>query len=109
MVYFIALAALAFLFYRIVQAGVLFKMVVKHGRIASCSGSAPRRLRREFEEVVMRNRIQEGSIKVVVRAQAPALMASEHINPGVQQMLRNILGQFSLAELRSAPRMKGEL
>ncbi len=105
MVYLFAIAALGFLFYRLLHAGIVFQIVLKKGRVISCSGRAPQRLKREFEEVLKRSRVQEGNIKIVVRQQAPALRASKNINPDVVQMLRNILGQFRLAELQSAPRI----
>ncbi len=102
MVYFIALLLLAFIFYRLIQAGVLFRIKIKSGRI-SCTGRAPHRLRREFEDVLKRQGVSNGVVRVVVRQQALSLLVSGDVTGNVVQMLRNVLGQFSVAELRSGP------
>ena len=106
MVYFIAILLLAFLFYRIIQGGVLFRIQVKDGQVVACSGRAPHRLRRDFKDVLRRQGVRAGVVRVVIRQQALTLLTSKEIDQGVEQMLRNVLGQFSVAELRAGPRVE---
>ncbi|HSC86476.1 MAG TPA: DUF3634 family protein [Polyangiaceae bacterium] len=81
----------------------LFVVELKDGRIGSAKGHLPPRLLSELEDVLVRARLSEVRLEGLPRGGAPTFVSRPALPPGVQQQLRNVLGQFTLTQIRSAP------
>lgn len=94
----------AFWFWGLRRAGTLFTLRIHDGRIARTSGRIPARLLAEIADIVDRAGVIEGRIRGVLRDGKPVLLFEGEMSPGTQQQMRNVVGQFTAGEIRSAKR-----
>lgn len=92
--------AVVFWLWGIHRAGTLFTVVVKNGRITRSQGRIPPRLFREIEEILERAGVTHAKIRGVVRDGAPVLQFDGEMSPSTAQQMRNVMGQFTTAEIR---------
>ena len=91
-------------FWGLRRASILFTLVIRDGRIARSSGKIPPRLLFEVGEIVDRAGVTQARIRGVLRDGHPVLLFEGEMDPGTQQQMRNVVGQFSAAEIRSGKR-----
>jgi hypothetical protein len=94
------LAALAWLVLAAARGAELFRIRVSGGRATLERGRLPRALFDEISDVVQRQQLQRGLIRVVVQAGAPRLLLQADSSSS-EQALRNVLGRFSLSQIRT--------
>lgn len=82
------------------RAATLFTLHIREGRIARSSGRIPARLLSEIADIVDRAGVTRGRIRGVVRDGKAVLLFEGEMSPGTQQQMRNVMGQFSAAEIR---------
>jgi hypothetical protein len=86
------------------RASTLFTLRVKQGRITRSSGKIPARLLSEIADILERAGVTTAKIRGVVRDGRPVLLFDGEMSPGTAQQMRNVMGQFSVAEIRNVPR-----
>jgi hypothetical protein len=94
----------AYFYWRLRQALFLFELVVESGRIVSSRGRIPPRLLADVADVVERTGLARGRIRCLVRSGRPVLTFEGEIAEGAGQMLRNVVGQFTVHEIRGGKR-----
>lgn len=94
--------AIALWLWAVDRETTLFVVRVRDGRIRSVRGRLPPRALQEITDVVQRARVRRAKIRALVRDGQPVVRVSGEFDPGFLQVLRNVVGQFSVAELRSA-------
>ncbi len=102
------LVALAFLVLSIplvlsiVRANELFYLRVRAGKVSVVRGRIPKRLLDDIADVV--SRVESATLRGVVEDRRPRLYAEGHLSPEEKQRLRNSIGTWSTAQIRTAPR-----
>lgn len=86
------------------RATELARIRIVLGRVQFVRGRLPVRLRREIEDILERSASDEGQIWLRLEGQQARVHAKGLPTETVQQ-LRNVLGQFSVAQLRRAPKL----
>ena len=94
----------AYFYWRLKRALFLFELVVESGRIVRTSGRIPPRLLADIADIVERTGLSRARIRCVVRSRRPALTLEGEIGAGTGQMLRNVVGQFDVSEIRGGRR-----
>lgn len=82
------------------RAATLFTVKVREGRISRTRGRIPPRLLSEISEIIERANVGRANIRGVLRDGRPVLIFEGEMEPGIQQQMRNVVGQFSAAEIR---------
>ncbi len=85
------------------NATLLFKARVQGGRIVQLRGRAPKRLVREINDVLGQRPVSNASLRVCSEGDRAVLRATGDLNDGEMQRLRNVLGTFPTAKIRSEP------
>ena len=83
------------------RAGILFSLTIVGGKIKRQRGTIPARLKADIEDIVLRAHVTDAKIVGVVRDGRPVLRFEGEMTPGVEQQMRNVMGQFSAAEIRN--------
>ncbi len=83
---------------RILEASVVM------GKLTRLRGHAPLRLLQDLEDVAGERPVRRGTIRIEVQDKMPRLLASGDVTAHELQRMRNVLGTWKLASLRSAPR-----
>jgi len=97
----LAIGFVAFVFWLAIRrSNELFCVAVHEGQVRVVRGRAPPRLIRDFEDVLVRAKTQTAEVRVVVEQQQ-ARVEGTGISAGTEQQLRNVLGTWQLAQLRS--------
>lgn len=86
------------------RAATLFTVKVREGRIRRMHGRIPPRLLSEISDIVERANVVHANIRGVLRDGKPVLLFEGEMSPAIQQQMRNVVGQFSAAEVRSGRR-----
>lgn len=73
---------------------------VNRGRLTIVRGKLPARVRSELEEVVARGGVASASFSIKREDGRPTLVLHALDDANVAQRLRNVVGRFSVAELR---------
>jgi hypothetical protein len=73
------------------------------GRLTLARGRLPHDLFNDLEDVLKRGRITRASLRVVVESRSPRLIA-QGVDAEAVQRLRNVVGRFPLATIRSGRR-----
>jgi hypothetical protein len=86
----------------------LFRVRVRGGEIELLRGRLPPALFDEIADVVRLHRVQSGEIRAVLSGGRPQLVF-EHdgSSSAAEQPLRNVLGRFTLRQIRSGRRRGG--
>jgi hypothetical protein len=95
--------AVGYLVWRATQAGELFCVSVRHGRLLLVRGRAPGGLLADLAEVVGRPPVERATIRAFRTPQGAQLVVSGSIDEGRAQRLRNVFGIYPMSRLRSAP------
>lgn len=82
------------------RSNELFRIAVRDGQLRLERGRLPPALFDEVSEILRRERVQHAVVRVVLETGRPRLFLDAEAS-AVAQPLRNVLGRFSLAELRS--------
>jgi len=102
------LVALAFLLLStplvlaIMRANELFFLRIHGGKISVRRGRIPQRLLDDITDVV--RGVDRAALRGVVEEGKPRLYADGEIAPEQKQRLRNLIGTWSTAQIRTAPR-----
>lgn len=86
------------------RATTLFSISVREGRIARTRGNIPPRVFSEVKDIIERAGVNRADIRAVRRDGHAVLLFEGEIGSGVQQQVRNVVGQFSAKEIEDAPR-----
>ncbi len=87
------------------RATELCHIRVRAGKVEFVRGRMPIRLRHEIDDVLVRERVQDAELRLRVEAQQARLVASG-LSGGTLQQLRNVIGRYPLAKLRSGPTVR---
>ncbi len=88
----------------ITRANELVVLDARAGKLEVRRGRAPAKLLRELGEVTRRAKLDAVSLKIVAEDARPRLVLGGTVDDGVAQRLRNVVGLFTLAELRQRPK-----
>ena len=88
-------------FWSLKRAATLFTVVVREGRIARSSGRIPPRMMAEISEIIETAGVSHAKIRGVTRDGRPVLQFEGEMDTGIQQQMRNVVGQFTTGQIRS--------
>jgi dissimilatory sulfite reductase (desulfoviridin) alpha/beta subunit len=100
--YLLLVLAVAYWVWGLRRAGTLFVVSVREGRVARTNGRIPARLLSEIADIIERGGVTRANIRATVRDGAPVLHFEGDMSPGIQQQVRNVVGQFSAAQIRNS-------
>lgn len=80
----------------------LFVVRVRDGKIVHVRGRLTPRALDEIRDVVERARVRRAKIRALVRDGRPVVRVKGEFEPSFLQVLRNVIGQFTVAELRAS-------
>ena len=83
----------------------LLVVEVSRGRITGAKGRALPAVMSDFEDVLKKTSTS-AVIILVVRGGQVAVETSGHVDENIAQRLRNVVGRFPAARLRTAPRVR---
>ena len=86
----------------IVRANELFFLRVHGGRISVRRGRIPQRLLDDMADVLPN--VERATLRGVVEGGRPRLYAEGELGAEQKQRLRNLIGTWSTAQIRAAPR-----
>ncbi len=86
----------------IVRANELFFLRVQDGRVRIRRGRIPQRLLDDMGEIVAG--IEHATLRGVIEGGRPRLYAEGDLDAEHKQRLRNVIGTWSAAQIRQAPR-----
>lgn len=98
----LALVSLAF-WWALRRSNELFCIRVKGGEPRLVRGNAPPRLYEDLGEVFQMARLEDAEVRLVVEGGSPRVL-TRGISAGTEQQIRNVVGIWKLAQLRSARR-----
>lgn len=90
-------------FWSLRRASTLFSLKIRSGRIVQSRGTIPPRLLSDIVDIVDRAGVTRANIRGIVRDGKPVLSFEGEMSTDVQQQMRNVVGQFSAAQIRQAP------
>ncbi len=79
----------------------LFRLSARHGELTLERGRLPPALFSELSDIAQRQRLHGVEIRVVLAGGVPTLSVSGDSANAAAQPLRNVLGRFTLTQLRS--------
>src|SRR5688500_12608934 len=86
----------------------LFRLSAEHGELSLEHGRLPPALFNELADVARRERLHEVVIRAVVEGGKPRLIL-EGEGKEAEQPLRNVLGRFTLQQIRKGQRRSGSM
>ncbi|MEO8903257.1 MAG: DUF3634 family protein [Polyangiaceae bacterium] len=95
--------ALLAIFYGLRRANELFALSACEGRLTVVRGRLPPALFSDLQDIAARERLGAVEIRVVSESGVPRLLSSGG-PPAFEQAARNVLGRFSVAQLRAGRR-----
>lgn len=87
-------------FWGLKRSSQLFVVKIREGRVAFARGRIPPELLADIADIVARAGVVRGVIRGVVSDGAPRLLFQGEMSPGVQQQLRNVVGTFTVSQIR---------
>jgi hypothetical protein len=81
----------------------LAKLEVQRGSVRLVRGRLPVRLFHDFEDILESPVIEKAEVRIVVENGQPRVLASG-LDEARQQQLRNVLGTYTVAQLRAGQR-----
>ena len=88
----------------VLRANELFALRIRAGRVSVRRGRLPQRLLDDIADVV--GSVQQASLRGVVEGGRPRLYAEGDLSAEHKQRLRNVIGSWSTAQIRTAPRAR---
>jgi len=89
------------------NANLLFRASVRNGKVVRYRGRAPKRLLRDLEDVLRVRPVPNATLRVILRDKRPFLETKGDVDEHELQRLRNVLGTWETAKIRSAPYRSG--
>lgn len=86
------------------QQLTLFVLRVENGRVVAVKGRIPRRLLGDIADVVRQACCRETRVICRIEEQAARIRVYGDTNPDLEQMLRNLVGEYPIPRLKQAPR-----
>jgi hypothetical protein len=87
------------------RARTLFELKFRNGRVTSARGRMPQRLLDDFLVVLPRNHRGQLVVRCTFERDQPQVTLRGFDNAQTLQQLRNLIGMWPLARLRTAPRL----
>lgn len=84
----------------------LFELSIQDGKITIVRGAIPPALFDEIRDIVRIGRVEHGTIRVVKDRGDAKLVCSPEMDDATVQRIRNVLGRFPAATLRTAGRRR---
>ena len=100
----VALIASAPLVLAIVRANELFLLRVRDGGVRLVRGRVPSRLFDDVADVVRKPAVLRADLRAVNEGGRPRLYADGELSPEHKQRLRNVIGTWTVQQIRTAPR-----
>jgi hypothetical protein len=88
----------------LLRANELFFLRVQSGRVSVRRGRLPQRLLDDISDVV--RGVKSATLRAVVEGQRPRLYGEGELSDEHKQRLRNLIGNWSAPQIRSAPRAR---
>ncbi|HMI83847.1 MAG TPA: DUF3634 family protein [Polyangiaceae bacterium] len=104
----VALLASLPLVLAIVRANELFFVRVRDGGIRLVRGRVPSRLFDDLADVVRKPAVVQADLRAVNEGGRPRLYAEGELSPEHKQRLRNVIGTWTVQQIRNAPRGRRE-
>ncbi len=79
----------------------LFRISARHGELTLHRGRLPPGLFAELADVARRQNLDQVEIRAVVEGGVPKLLLQGESAKSVEQPLRNVLGRFTLTQIRT--------
>ncbi len=98
----LCLAVLA-IFFGLRRANELFALSAREGTLTVTRGRLPPALLSDLEDIAARERLDKAEVRVVSESGVPRLLSSG-AGPAFEQAARNVLGRFSVAQIRAGRR-----
>jgi Protein of unknown function (DUF3634) len=99
----IALLASAPLVLAMVRANELFLVRVRDGGVRLIRGRVPSRLLDDLADVVRQPAVERADLRAVNEGGRPRLYADGELSPEHKQRLRNVIGAWTVQQIRTAP------
>lgn len=84
----------------------LARLEVRRGRVRLTRGRVPGRLFEDFEDVLADESLESAEVRIVVENGQPRLVV-RGLDGGRQQQLRNVLGSYTVSQIRAGARTAG--
>lgn len=88
------------------RANELARFVVRSGVVTRARGHVPPRMLADVSDVVRTPHVAYALVRVVVEGGAPRVLVKGGLTDAQVQQLRNVVGSYPLARLRSTPRRR---
>jgi hypothetical protein len=105
----VALVLSAPLVLAIVRANELFFVRVRDGGVRLVRGRVPPRLFDDLADIVQRPAVARADLRAVSEGGRPRLYAEGALSPEHKQRLRNVIGAWTVAQIRTSPRRRREV
>lgn len=86
------------------RANELFVLRVHQGAVRIVRGRIPQRLLDDVADVMARPPISGVELRVISEGGTPYLLSRGSLPPEIAQRLRNVLGRWTVSQIRNAPR-----
>lgn len=96
--------ALLVIFYGFRRANELFVLSVHEGALTIARGRLPPALLADFADIAARERLDNVQIRAVSESGVPRLIFRGPTHAGAEQAARNVLGRFSVSQIRAGRR-----
>lgn len=83
------------------QSAILFTVTVKGGSVRRVRGRIPPRLLAEIKDVVERAGVTHARFTALSRDEQPILHFEGEMDPNLMQQMRNVIGQFTIGQIRT--------
>lgn len=84
----------------------LFMVVARDGKVEIARGRVPPRLFDDIEDVLRRPPVEHGVVRVVAEQTRPRVIVTGSINDVQAQRIRNVVGRFDVAQIRTGRRRR---
>jgi hypothetical protein len=90
----------------ILRANELFFLRIREGKVSVARGRIPQRLLDDIGDTV--RGVDRASLRGVVEDRRPRLYAEGELSAEQKQRLRNVIGTWTTAQIRTAPRRRSQ-
>lgn len=87
-------------FWSLKRAATLFRIDIEEGQVTRVRGRVPPRMLADIKDVALRGGVLRATLRGVMRDGRPVLHFDGELDPGLQQQLRNVMGQFRAHDFR---------
>lgn len=86
------------------RAALLFTVTVRNGQVARVRGRVPPRLLAEIEDIIAQASVTNAHFEAKTRDGSPVLHFEGEMDPTTIQQMRNVMGQFTVGQIRNSPK-----